>query len=89
MSFIQIQLVIFSTIIISSLIGGKKTSLIASAVWIIETMIVYRVSKSNYLQIITVSLSFQIGMLIAVLRDFIVKKIKKSTNKNIIKNNPE
>lgn len=83
MNFIQIQLIIFLSIIICSLIGGKKASLIASAVWIIETIIVYRISRMNYLQIIAVSLSFQIGMLIAIVRDFVVKKIKKISNKEI------
>ena len=60
MSFIQIQAIIFFSIIICSIIGGKKASLMASAVWIIETIIIYKTSKMNYLQIISVSLSFQI-----------------------------
>ncbi|MEN8079014.1 hypothetical protein ABFP60_18785 [Clostridioides difficile] len=82
MSFIQIQVIVFFSIIICSLIGGKKASLIASAVWIIETLIVYKMSKMNYLQIISVSLSFQIGMVIAIIRDFIVKRFKKGSNKS-------
>lgn len=82
MSFIQIQVTVFFSIIICSLIGGKKASLIASAVWIIETLIVYKMSKMNYLQIISVSLSFQIGMVIAIIRDFIVKRFKKDSNKS-------
>ena len=52
MSFIQIQAIIFFSIIICSIIGGKKASLMASAVWIIETIIIYKTSKMNYLQII-------------------------------------
>ena len=83
MSFIQIQGVIFFSIIICSIIGGKKASLMASAVWIIETIIIYKTSKMNYLQIISVSLSFQIGMLLAIVRDFIVKKFKKTENKEV------
>lgn len=83
MSFIQIQAIIFFSIIICSIIGGKKASLIASAVWIIETIIIYKTSKINYLQIISVSLSFQIGMLLAIVRDFIVKKFKRAANKEI------
>ena len=55
----------------------------ASAVWIIETIIIYKTSKMNYLQIISVSLSFQIGMLLAIVRDFIVKKFKKTENKEV------
>ena len=80
MSFIQIQAIIFFSIIICSIIGGKKASLMASAVWII---IIYKTSKMNYLQIISVSLSFQIGMLLAIVRDFIVKKFKKNVNKGV------
>lgn len=77
MSFIQIQFIIFFSIIFCSLIFGKKASLIASAIWIIETIIVYRINRMNYLQIIFVALFFQIGMFIAVIRDFIVKKFNK------------
>ena len=77
MDFIQIQLIIFSTIILSSILGGKKTLLIATIVWVVETIVIYRTSHSNYLQVITVSLSFQLGMLIAIIRDIIAKKIRK------------
>ena len=76
MSFIQIQILIFLSILICSLIGGKKASLIASLVWLIETFIVYKGSIINYIQFISVSLSFQIGMLVAITRDFVLKKIK-------------
>lgn len=76
MSFIQIQILIFLSILICSLIGGKKASLIASLVWLIETFIVYNGSRINYIQFISVSLSFQIGMLVAITRDFVLKKIK-------------
>ena len=40
-----------------------------------------KMSKVNYLQVIAVSLSFQIGMVLAIVRDFIVKKVKKVGNK--------
>ena len=83
MSFIQIQGVIFFSIIICYIIGGKKDSLMASIVWIIETILIYKTSKINYLQIISVSLSFQIGILIAIARDFIVRKVKQTSNKEI------
>ena len=83
MNFIQIQAIIFFSIIICSIIGGKKASLIASAVWIIETIIIYKTSKMNYLQIISVSLAFQVGILVAIARDFIVKKFKKITSKEV------
>lgn len=76
MSFIQIQILIFLSILICSLIGGKKASLIASLVWLIETFIVYKGIRVNYIQFISVSLSFQIGMLVAITRDFVLKKIK-------------
>lgn len=82
MGFIQIQLIIFFSIVICSLIAGKKASLMASAVWIIETLIVYKINRMNYLQIISVSLSFQIGIFIAIIRDFIVKKLKKDSNRS-------
>lgn len=83
MSFIQVQAIIFFSIVICSIIGGKKASLMASGVWIIETIIIYKTSKVNYLQIISVSLSFQIGMLVAIVRDFIVKRFKKAVNKQV------
>ena len=83
MSFIQIQAIIFLSIVICSIIGGKKASLMASAIWIIETIIIYKTSIVNYLQIISVSLSFQIGMLVAIVRDFIVKMFKKATYKEV------
>lgn len=83
MNFIQIQAIIFFSIIICSIIGGKKASLIASAVWIIETIMIYKTSKMNYLQIISVSLAFQVGILVAIARDFIVKKFKKITSKEV------
>ena len=83
MSFIQIQFIIFFSIIICSIIGGKKASLIASAVWILETIEIYNTSKINYMQLISVSLSFQIGILLAVFRDFIVKRIKKVRSKEV------
>lgn len=47
MSFIQIQILIFLSILICSLIGGKKSSLIASLVWLIETFIVYKENSLN------------------------------------------
>ena len=49
MSFIQIQAIIFFSIVICSIIGGKKASLMASAVWIIETIIKQsKIIKSGY-----------------------------------------
>ena len=60
MSFIQIQGIIFFSIILFSIMCGKKGTLIASIIWIVETIIIYKTSRSNYLQVICVSLSFQI-----------------------------
>ena len=54
MNFINIQIIIFISIILFSLVGGKKLSLIASAVWIIETIMTYKLNRINYLQIIIV-----------------------------------
>ena len=83
MSFIQIQGIIFFSIIIFSIMCGKNGTLIASIIWIVETIIIYKTSRSNYLQVICVSLSFQIGMIVAIIRDFIVKKMKKTINKDL------
>lgn len=77
MNFINIQIIIFISIILFSLVGGKKLSLIASAVWIIETIMTYKLNRINYLQIITVTLSFQIGIIVAIIRDFAIKRIKR------------
>ena len=78
MSFIQMQVLIFLSILIFSLIGGKIASLITSLIWLIETFIIYDRSKINYIQFATISISFQIGMILAVARDFILKKIKSN-----------
>lgn len=82
MGFVQIQIVIFFSIIICSLILGKKACLMATAIWTIETLIVYKTNKINYLQIMSLSLSFQIGIFIAILRDFIIRKLKRGSNKS-------
>ncbi len=76
MDFIQVQIIIFTTILISSLLGGKKALIISTLIWAIETIIVYRTSRINYLQVITISLAFQIAIVIAITRDFVIKKIK-------------
>lgn len=84
MEFIYIQIVVFITIILSSIIGGKKAVFIAGLVWSLQTYITYRFSSFNYLQIITLGLAFQIGLIVAVIRDLIVKKIKfRKTKENV------
>lgn len=83
MTFIQIQIIIFFSIIICSLLAGKKALFISTIVWVIETSITYSLSAINHLQLITLSLSFQMGLLIAVIRDFIVGKIKKNRNNQV------
>lgn len=83
MNFIQIQIIIFFSIFFSSLIIGKKALFISSIIWVIETCIVYNVSATNRLQLITLSVSFQIGLVVVVIRDFILSKIKKNKNNQI------
>lgn len=78
MGIIERQIIIFFTIVISSIIGGKKGSLIASGVWLIQTLIMLNSNFSNYIQLIIVALSFQLGMIIGFIKDLIIKKVKKS-----------
>lgn len=76
MNFITIQIIIFISIILSSLLGGKKGAIISTLVWLVTTFIM---KKGNYLgsiQFITLALSFQLGMITGVVKDFIQKKIK-------------
>ncbi len=80
MGFIQTQILIFATIIIASLLAGKKGAVMSIAVWLVETIIVIKVNNLSYVQMITVSLAFQLGIIIGVARDFIMKKIKGKSN---------
>ena len=80
MEFMYIQLVIFLTIILSAVIGGKKGAAISFLVWSLETYIVFNVDRFSYLQLITLGLGFQIAIMIAIIRDLLVKQFKKSKN---------
>ena len=80
MDFMYIQLVIFLTIILSSIIGGKKGVFISFLVWTVETYIVFKVDSFSYLQLITLGLAFQIAIIIAVIRDLLAKQFKKKAN---------
>lgn len=80
MDFMYIQLVIFLTIILSAVLGGKKGALISFLVWAIETYIVFKVDSFSYLQLITLGLAFQIAIIIAVIRDLLTKQFKKKAN---------
>ena len=77
MEILYIQIIIFVTIILSSLLGGKKGAVIACLVWGIETYAVYKMNTFNYLQIITLGLSCQIAIIIAIIRDLVAKQVKK------------
>ena len=80
MDFMYIQLVIFLTIILSSIIGGKKGVFISFLVWTVETYIVFKVDSFSYLQLITLGLAFQIAIIISVIRDLLAKQFKKKAN---------
>lgn len=80
MEFMYIQLIIFFTIVLSSIIGGKKGSFIAFLVWAIETYIVFKVDRFSYLQLITLGLSFQISIIVAIIRDLLAKQFKSKIN---------
>ena len=45
MGFIQTQILIFATIIIASLLAGKKGAVMSIAVWLVETIIVIKVNN--------------------------------------------
>lgn len=81
MDIIERQIIIFFTIVVSSIIGGKKAALIASAVWIIQTLIIINSNFMNYIQAVVVVLSFQIGMIAGIIRDLIIKRLKKQSEK--------
>ena len=80
MNFLHIQLIIFFTIIISSIIGGKKGALISFLVWVIETYIVFKIDSFSYIQLITLGLAFQMAIIIAMIRDLITRKFKRKIN---------
>lgn len=80
MEFMYIQLIIFLTIILSAIIGGRKGAAISFLVWSLETYIVFNVDRFSYLQLITLGLGFQIAIMIAIIRDLLVKQFKKSQN---------
>ena len=80
MDFMYIQLVIFLTIILSAVIAGKKGALISFLVWAVETYIIFKVDRFSYLQLITLGLSFQIAIIIAIIRDLVAKQFKKKVN---------
>lgn len=80
MNFLHIQIIIFSTIIISSIIAGKKGTLISFLIWVIETYIVFKIDSISYIQLITLGLAFQVAIIIAIIRDLITKKIKRRIN---------
>lgn len=80
MEFMYIQLVIFLTIILSAVIGGKKGAAISFLVWSLETYIVFNVDRFSYLQLITLGLGFQIAIMIAIIRDLLTKQFKKREN---------
>ena len=80
MNFLYVQILIFILMIISSIIGGKKGTFICGAVWIIATVIsisINRFNNINYFQLMTVAVSFQLSLIIAAIRDLIVKKLMK------------
>lgn len=81
MNFITIQLIIFITIILSSLLCGKKGTIISSIVWLITTFIIKKANYLGSIQFITVALAFQLGMITGIVKDFIYKKIKSIKSK--------
>lgn len=82
MGFIETQIIIFLSIMITSLIGGKKGTIISTIVWGIETLIIYKISAMNYLQVVTIALSFQLGLITGIAKDAITKIIKKKRKVN-------
>lgn len=79
MDIIQLQLLIILTIVICSLVGGKKGGIIASAVWFIASLIMMRSTMFSVLQLVTVVISFQLGLLIGFIRDYIFKRIVRKS----------
>ena len=77
MGILQLQLLIILTIVICSLLGGKKGGLIASGVWFITSLIMMRSNIFSVLQLVTVAISFQLGLLIGFIRDYIYKRVAR------------
>lgn len=74
MGFIELQVLVFITIILSGILGGKKGSLIASGVWFITSIIMMYSNVFAVLQIIVVGFSYQVSMLIGIVKDFYIKR---------------
>ena len=53
---------------------------IRDRVWAVETYIIFKVDSFSYLQLITLGLSFQIAIIIAIIRDLVAKQFKKKVN---------
>lgn len=74
MDIIQLQIVILATIVLSGILGGKKGSLIAGAVWLVTTLIMMYSNAFAAIQLITVAFSYQFSLIIGIGRDFYIKK---------------
>lgn len=74
MGFIELQFIVFATIILSGILGGKKGVLIASAVWFVSAIIMMYSNVFAVIQIIIVGVSFQVAMLIGMIKDYSVKR---------------
>lgn len=81
MSFITIQFIMFISIIISGLIGGKKGTILSTLVWGVATLITKRSIYFGNIQFITLAMSFQISLVMGIAKDFIQCKVKNFRNK--------
>lgn len=76
MDFIKLQFIVFATIVLSGILGGKKGVLIASGVWFVSAIIMMYSNVLAVIQIIIVGFSFQVSMLIGMLKDYSIKRKK-------------
>ena len=76
MEFIKLQFIVFATIVLSGILGGKKGALISSAVWFVSAIVMMYSNALAVIQIIIVGFSFQLSILIGMIKDYSIKRKK-------------
>lgn len=86
MGIIKLQIVILVTIILSGILGGKKGAIISGAVWLVASIIMMYSNIFAVIQLITVTISYQISLLIGIGRDYYMKRKNIKIQSNTIVN---
>ncbi|MBB6622650.1 hypothetical protein [Clostridium gasigenes] len=74
MGIIKLQIIILITIILSGILGGKKGAIISGLVWLVASIIMMHSNIFAVIQLITVTISYQISLLVGIGRDYYIKR---------------